>query len=76
MRSPKTPEERAVIGQKLAIAAGLLSESEIAIGEFIVRKAAIEKPVKAHVTFESNDNSEAELYQERGRKLAIAAGLL
>ena len=45
---------RAEIGRKLAIVAGLSPEGlpEIGTGGFIVRKAAIEKPVKAqgHVT--------------------------
>ena len=75
---------RAEIGRKLAIVAGLSPEGlpEIGTGGFIVRKAAIEKPVKvkahvAHVIRSNNDKDNNE--DEKtiiGRKLALVAGIL
>jgi hypothetical protein len=72
--SLKTPEERAVIARKLAIVAGMVPVSEIGIGEFKVRKAAIEKPVKAHLSLSNNNDNEDRV--EIGRKLAMTAGMV
>lgn len=76
--SPKTSEDRAVIGWKLARIHGLLPASEIDVEEFIARTAGIEnaKAVRvrlAKVGYDSYYDSER---AEIGRKLAIAAGAL
>ena len=72
----KNTEDRAEIGRKLAIVAGLSEHGGLPeIGRrFIVRKAAIEKHMYKHMlpTVITITRTETEM----GRKLALVAGIL